>query len=350
MKKSKKRILLTILLSFLLILLAIFIYTFFGLQSVSDEAEYVTVEIESGTKKFDIVNNLYDAGVIKSKNASSIYVLLNLGLNLQAGTYKLNRADSSIDIFNQIANGDTNIYEDIITITFLEGKRVTDYATVISEKFGYDYDEVMSVFEDRDFAKELIARYDILTDEIIDDKIYYPLEGYLFPDTYEFYKTASVKEIIEKMVSHTATKLGQVKSNIEASGYTLHEILTISSISEMEAVNIDDRKKVAQVVYTRLGIPMSLGMDVTSFYGVQKAMGEELTVSDLNDDNGYNTRPTSFLGLPIGPICNSSFDSVTAALNPAETSYVYFIADVNTGDVFFYETASEFEAKKNELY
>ena len=90
-----------------------------------------------------------------------------------------------------------------------------------------------------------------------------------------------------------------------------------------------------QVIYKRLDMNMSLGMDVTSYYGVQKSMDESLTTVDLNDENPYNTRVTTFIGLPVGPICNPSIGSINAALNPADTDYLYFVADILTGKVYF---------------
>ena len=103
---------------------------------------------------------------------------------------------------------------------------------------------------------------------------------------------------------------------------------------------------VSQVIYKRLNTRMSLGMDVTSYYGVQKSMKEELLQVDLDDDNPYNTRRSGFLGLPIGPICNPSTTSIKAALHPADTDYIYFVADISTGDVYFAKNQSEFAVLK----
>ena len=83
-----------------------------------------------------------------------------------------------------------------------------------------------------------------------------------------------------------------------------------------------DREIVSQVIYKRLSLNMSLGMDVTTYYGVKKALGETLTTSDLNSTNAYNTRRTDFLGLPVGPICNPSEKAIIATLNPSDSDYV----------------------------
>ena len=94
---------------------------------------------------------------------------------------------------------------------------------------------------------------------------------------------------------------------------------------------------------------MSLGMDVTSYYGVKKDMKEEITYADLEDKNPYNTRRADFKGLPVGSICNPSKEALDAAFNPSDTEYVYFIADITTGNVFFFNTYEEFVQKKEEL-
>ena len=118
----------------------------------------------------------------------------------------------------------------------------------------------------------------------------------------------------------------------------------MASIIEKEALNKTDRETVSQVIYTRLNSGMTLGMDVTTYYGVFKDMTDGLTISDLNDKNPYNTRHKDFMGLPAGAICNPSIESITASLNPSDTDYVYFFADVNTGKVYFAKTYEEFKA------
>ena len=148
------------------------------------------------------------------------------------------------------------------------------------------------------------------------------------------------------MLDVTELRLSEVRAQIEASDYSVHDILTMASIVEKEAVNALDRAKVAQVIYTRLDMNMSLGMDVTTYYGVRKSMTEVLTQVDLNDENPYNTRITSFIGLPVGPICNPSLESINAVLNPSDTDYIYFFADIVTGNVYFTNSHEEFEEFK----
>ena len=117
----------------------------------------------------------------------------------------------------------------------------------------------------------------------------------------------------------------------------------MASIIENESMFDEDRSGVSQVIYKRLKLNMSLGMDVTTYYAVKKDLSETLTKSDLNSYNDYNTRNTSFIGLPVGPICNMGIKSIEAALKPSDTNYLYFYADIKTGKLYFAENMTEFQ-------
>ena len=321
----------------------------FALKPVSSKDKEVTFVIKPHTSKIAIVSDLKRAGLIRSKYATLAYVFFTPSLNLQAGTYAINKADSSIDIIKQIADGRIIDIVPTVQVTFVEGKRLVDYAKLISNNFDIEYDEFIEKAADKGFLKELINDYWFLDESILNDRLYYPLEGYLAPDTYEFYQNSSSEQIIRKLLNSLGKKLEPLKDEIENSSYSVHEILTIASIAEKEAINEKDRKMVSQVIYKRLALNMSLGMDVTTYYGVKKDMKEILTYQDLIAKNAYNTRNSEFKGLPVGSICNPSLQSINAALYPSDTEYVYFVADVDTGKVFFFNTYEEFSAKKTEL-
>lgn len=336
----KKKI---IIVGLLIAVLALFIASlyFYGLTPVKSESEKVIFRINSGTSTKEIIDNLVSEKIIKSKISSFIYLKVHRDFILKAGTYELDRNDSTRDIFRKIKAGD--IYDDSIKITFNEGKRISHYATLINENFGYNENDVISTINDEAYLKELINKYWFLTDEILNDKIYYALEGYLFPDTYSFKKDSSIKSIIETMLDNTNKKLSNYKSDIENSSYSIHQILTMASIIENESMFDEDRSGVSQVIYKRLKLNMSLGMDVTTYYAVKKDLSETLTKSDLKSYNDYNTRNTSFIGLPVGPICNMGIKSIEAALKPSDTNYLYFYADIKTGKLYFAENMTEFQ-------
>jgi len=330
----------------LAILLIIGLY-FFLLSGRNDNSK-VTFTVKEGASKFDIVDDLKDADLIRSKTATLVYLIFNKDKNLQAGTYSFNRNMSVSKIMDKISRGDIKV--DSLSITFVEGDNINDYIKLISTKLDIPETEVKSVFEDKEFMESLVEKYEFLTDEVLNGNIYYALEGYLFPDTYEFLDTASVEDVITRMLDNTKVKLDSIEIN---SDYTVHEILSMASIVELEAVNESDRRKVAQVIYTRLNMGKGLGTDVTTYYAVHKEMGKDsLTMNDLSSSNPYNTSEmnTSMAGkLPVGPICNPSLESIKAVINPSDTNYVFFVANTCTGEVFFTDLWEEHSKKSQEF-
>ena len=343
MKKNKKLI---VILSVIVGLILVGIVTLMILLSpVSKSIDIVEFTVKKGEGKEKIVENLKDAKLIKSKYATFIYIVLSGKKNLQAGSYEFSRNMSVKDIITSLSTGDVvNVKRDEVRITFKEGDTLKNFVTMVANETNIDYDEAIKKLSDKAYLKGLIADYWFLTDDILDEDIYFPLEGYLYPETYNFYKETNIEQVIRKVLNVTNERLEPLKSKIENSKYNIHELLTIASIAEKEANTNSDRAMVTQVIYKRLGLNMALGMDVTSYYGVQKEMTEAITQLDLNDKNPYNTRVTTFIGLPVGPICNPSIGSINAALEPADTDYLYFVADILTGKVYFAKTNEEFNA------
>lgn len=341
MKKNKKVI---VILSVIVGLILVGVVTFVILLSpVSKSSDIVEFTVKKGEGKEKIVDNLKDAKLIKSKYATFVYIVLSGKKNLQAGSYEFSRNMSVKDIITSLSTGDVvNVKKDEVRITFKEGDTLKNFVTMVANETNIDYDGAIKKLSDKAYLKGLIADYWFLTDDILDEDIYFPLEGYLYPETYNFYKETSIEQVIRKVLNVTNERLEPIKSKIENSKYNIHELLTIASIAEKEANTNSDRAMVTQVIYKRLGLNMALGMDVTSYYGVQKEMTEAITQLDLNDKNPYNTRVTTFIGLPVGPICNPSIGSINAALEPADTDYLYFVADINTGKVYFAKTNEEF--------
>ena len=343
MKKNKKLI---VILSVIVGLILVGIVTLMILLSpVSKSTDIVEFTVKKGEGKEKIVENLKDAKLIKSKYATFIYIVLSGKKNLQAGSYEFSRNMSVKDIITSLSTGDVvNVKRDEVRITFKEGDTLKNFVTMVANETNIDYDEAIKKLSDKAYLKGLIADYWFLTDDILDEDIYFPLEGYLYPETYNFYKETNIEQVIRKVLNVTKERLEPLKSKIESSKYNIHELLTIASIAEKEANTNSDRAMVTQVIYKRLSLNMALGMDVTSYYGVQKEMTEVITQLDLNDKNPYNTRVTTFIGLPVGPICNPSIGSINAALEPADTDYLYFVADILTGKVYFAKTNEEFNA------
>lgn len=348
---SKKKKIIIIVISTIIILIAILVGTyFFSLTATSNTSETVEFTVNQGDSKETIAENLKNAKLIRSKYATLVYILLSGNTNIQAGEYELDRSMSTQDIISILVSGDIiGTERPAARITFKEGITLEEYMRLLAENTDLEYDTIIAEVNDPEYLNTLINDYWFLTEDILNSDLYYGLEGYLYPETYDFYIDTSLDTAIRKMLDVTDLRLSEVRDQIKASNYSVHEILTMSSIVEKEAVNAEDRAKVAQVIYTRLDIKMNLGMDVTTYYGVRKSMSEVLTDIDLNDENPYNTRVASFIGLPAGPICNPSLESINAVLNPSDTDYIYFIADIITGNVYFTDDYNEFLELK-ELY
>ncbi len=305
-----------------------------------DESQDIqaVVEIKSGTSTKEILSILEQKGVIKSKLASEIYIGLHERQSLQAGKYLFTGNDDLPEVLNTLATG--KVMDETVTITFLEGKNMRYIASTIAENTNNTANDVYQLLENKEYIASIIDKYWFLTNKIQNQSIYYPLEGYLYPDTYSFEnKDVTVKEIFEKMLDKMDKILTKYKGTSSVGNYTVHDILTISSIIELEGTNSENRAQIARVIYNRLAANMSLGSDVTTYYGIRVDMGErDLYAKEINTYNAYNTRGPNMEGkLPVGPIASVSEEAIKAALNPTDGNYLYFVADKN-GDMYFSDT------------
>ena len=317
---------------------------------VSKQIEEKEVEIPLGRGSSQIAKILEENNLIKSELVFKIYVKINKITNFQAGTYYLKESMDLKEITEMLQTGimhDPNQ----ITITYLEGKPMWYLASTIADKTNNTEEDVYAVLANEEYIDSLIQKYWFLTDEIKNEDIYYPLEGYLFPDTYSIAnKDTTVEEIFEKMLDKMAEVLEEYKEEIEASDYTIHEILTLASIVETEGLNNTDRKNVASVFYNRLNLGMSLGSDVTTYYAIKVDMGDrDLYQNEIDAYNPYNTRGPNMEGkLPVGPIASVGKESIEAAIEPNDTDYLFFVADKN-GKLYFTTTNEEHVQVINEL-
>jgi len=320
----------------------IFVCSYYNYQigPVSDDNTLKTVVIEAGTAG-DIAQKLKTEGLIKDVMMFKVYIKLTGNSNLKASTYELSPNMGVKKIVDILVEGN-NYNPDEITIQFREGINIRDVASLISENTSNSEEDVYNLLNDKDYLDELIDTYWFITDDVKDSRIYYSLEGYLFPNTYAFTnKDVSVKEIFKKMLDEMEDELKPYKEKILASNMSVHDILTLSSIVELEGANADDRNGVAGVFANRIRDGIALGSDVTTYYGIKVNMADrDLTKKELNTCNNYNTRCSSFYGLPVGPICIPSIDSIEATLNPTEHDYYYFVADKNN-KVYFTKTYNE---------
>ena len=304
--------------------------------------EEVGFTVENGQSLTKVSNNLEAAGLIHNRSVFKYYCdFAGMGQKIQAGSYKLTRSMTMSEIADQLTTGDGNPI--VRNITLIPGWTVEDFA----EKLASD-----GVIADKDAFLELCKTGDAFTDYyyIADvkatanaSKRKYILEGYLAPNTYEVYMTATDEEILRKLLSQTeAVFPADYQTRATELGMTMDEVITLASLIEKEA-KAADFTKVSAVFHNRLKQNIKLGSDVTIHYitGVRKM---NLTNSDLQIDSPYNTY--QYAGLPVGPICNPSAEAITAALYPDETyvaeNYLYFCSkDPESGELYFSKTQAE---------
>jgi len=300
-----------------------------GIGKVSSNDEVKNFTVESGETFLTIADDLKKGNLINSEFYYKLYIKIHKPNNLTAGIYELSES-MDVEKIVDILSNDENVKQDVVKMTFREGLNVKQMGKIIEETTEFSSEEFINKVNDNAYLDSLIEKYWFLTDSVKNEQIIYALEGYLYPNTYHFKKDeVTLENIIEKILDETEKRLNEYKTQIESSGYSVHEVLTLASLIELEAVTLEDRKGVSGVFHNRLNNNWSLGSDVTTYYAAGKSMTESLTKEELSDCNGYNTRCTSTIGLPVGPIDNPSQSSIDAALNPTESNYYFFVADKN---------------------
>ena len=326
------------------------LYNFMLSAPDKKDNETILFEIKSGESSKEIATNLKKEGLIRNKNVFLFYVKINDIMDIKAGYFNLNKSMSVEQLLDTLRDPSA-LNTNGVSLLFKEGINMRSVANIISENTNNTAEDVFNKLADKEYISKLYEKYWFITDDIDNENIYYPLEGYLFPDTYIFEnKDVSVEEIFKKMLDEEETILNKYKNEIENSNYSVHEILTLASMAEAEATSYEDKQNVISVFENRLNNNMNLGSDVTTYYAVKLDMNErDLMQSEINTYNPYNTRGPNMEGkLPVGPICNPSEQSIKAVLNKTSTDYLYFVADKNR-KVYFTKSISEHDKIINEL-
>ncbi|SFL65056.1 endolytic transglycosylase MltG [Salibacterium qingdaonense] len=298
-----------------------------------DSEEQVSVEIPIGSNASDIGSILEDADVIKNGTVFQYYVRYKNEQGFQAGMYELSPSMNIDSIIDQLKEG-TMMKEASFSFTVPEGTWYEDIVQTMAEAGPHDVEEIKTKLADEEYLNQLIEEYDALTETVLNEEIRYPLEGYLFPATYEFVdENASIEEIAARMIEQTEEIMVEFSEQVEESDYTFHELLTLASIVEREARQKEDRPKIAGVLFNRLEEGMRLEVDPTVSY----AMGEHnyMTSSeDLQTDSPFNTYQHT--GIPPGPIASPGRSSLKAVMNPEDNNYLFFYARPG-GEVIYNE-------------
>ena len=320
-----------------------------GIKAVGKSNKEIEFEVLKGNNYYSIANSLKEKGLIKSELWYKVYLKLNKTKTIKQGIHKLRKNMNIKEIVEELSK---NAYDpNTLTLTFKEGCNFTDIIDIITTNTNNTEENIINLLNNENYIDKIINKYWFITEDIRNDKLYYKLEGYLFPDTYQFNnKDVTVEEIFDALLKQMDKKLSDYKEAIEKSEYSPHQILTLASIVELEGVKDEDRANIAGVFYNRISANMNLGSDVTTYYGAKvKLSDRDLTKDELNEDNGYNTRASSMTGkLPVGPISNPGIESIKAVINPNENDYYYFVSDQNK-DTYFTKTLNEHNAKIKEL-
>lgn len=291
---------------------------------VADECEKTKFVVESGSSVDMIAADLKEAGLIRDRLVFQVYVRLNSGhKSLKAGEYNFSKAMSVEEITDLLLRGGGG---NVFSLTILPGETIIQIKKKLVD-LGYDADVVNAAF-----AKNYNdGEYGWIFDGKPENT---SLEGYIFGETYEFYRDENVEAIIERTLEEMARVLSEhnFKEKFETHGLNLYQGITLASIVQREANGGEAQAKVAQIFYNRLRDNIPLGSDVTVKYAAELAAENGETYDNnaavLEIDSPYNTR--KYAGLPLGPISNPGESALQAVAEPDESAsqYLFFL----TGD------------------
>lgn len=302
----------------------------------SSEGESVQIEITSGTTVTEIADILEENNIIDYPLIFRGYVKYqNAGSSLYPGLYQLNENSDYNTILSTLKDPTKNL--GLISFVIPEGQNIMDVATSLEEKSICSADKFLSVINDPSvYSDYSFTKY--LTDDELQNH-YYAMEGYVFPATYSISNDSTVEEIARMFLDTTDKKLSSLISDIENSGYSMDEVMTIASIIQAEAGSTEDMVLISSVLHNRLNNSKSynrLECDPTKKYAEQLELQGNASSAEANKYNTYNS-----YGLPPGPICNPGMDAIESALSPVDTDYMYFCANIQTKECYYATTLEE---------
>lgn len=307
---------------------------------ISDDIVTETTEKDENGREYTVstvdldyvTDQLKEAGLIEYKFLFKLFgKFSHAERKIVTGTYEL---DTEMDYRALVANmSSSSATRQTVSVTIKEGCTIDQIFELLEEN------GVSTVDKLRDMAANYNYKWDFLQDIPLGD--YHRLEGYLFPDTYLFYKGDNPKYVINKLLNGFHSKMKEYYGNFtEESEYSLHDIVTIASLIEKETDG-GDHKRISSVIYNRLNNPGGetaglLQIDATLVY---INGGRVPTEADKAIDSPYNTY--LYKGLPAGPISNPGMDSLYAAMNPENTKYYYYVLNPETKQHEFSKTYAE---------
>lgn len=328
--KSTRRALIILLLIIVIALASVFISTVKKPLKISDSE---VVNVQEGDSFYSIINRLSSENKIKSPLIIKIYTkLTGLDLEVIPGSHTLDKSMSINDIAKTLKD---NNNANAITITIPEGFNVEDIAARVEEKGICTKDEFLNVVKSYPLPSYVKDNPDKR----------YNLEGFLFPDTYNFEVGVQPEYIIETMIKRFEEVWGKITEGLDIKEDDIEKVINVASIIEKEARVDEDRPLIASVIYNRLDQDMPLQIDATVIYAhgyyIENVRNRHLAI-----ESKYNTYLHK--GLPVGPICNPGAPSIEAALNPATTNYLFYLL-ASDDEHYFTDNYDDFLKKKEEL-
>jgi UPF0755 protein len=295
------------------------------------------IQIPKGSNPNQIIAKLTSEGILAQELPTQIY-LRSFGDagKLRAGEYQFESPITPLQVLKELEKGE----ERTTKITIPEGFTRFDIAKRIAEKFpqnaSLDDKDILTMMEDTSLIRDF-------------DPQAKNLEGYMYPSTYTFPKETKPQQVIKTMVEQfRKTWKPEWTDRARQLGRTPREIVTIASLIETESKYEEERPIVASVIYNRLSKGMALGIDQTAVYiaKMQNRWDGTIHKSDLEVDSPYNTR--KYAGIPPGPISSVSESALSAALNPSQSNYIFYVLNVekNDGSHHFFASAADFERAK----
>ena len=298
------------------------------------EEEPVTVAVEQGDTLSSVAYKLEEAGVIGSSNLFKLETRIQGGdTEIKAGEYRFVPGEDSEQILETLSSGES---VSAFKITVPEGLTLEQTARVVEEEGGVPAEQFEAAAGRTDYG------YDFLEDPAIQTT-----EGFLFPKKYEFERGADAAQIVDRLLrQYLLEKEGlDFAEAQDRFNLTEYELVTVASLVEKESANPEERSLIASVIYNRIRSGMPLQVDATVQYALGKAK-EDLKLDDLDVDSPFNTYRNP--GLPPGPIASPSRESIQAALEPAETNYLYYVLEADGEEHLFTDDYDKFLEAKNQ--
>lgn len=292
-----------------------------------DPQKPIHVIVQRGASSNQIAIILKDDDVIKSISHFKITLkLLGASSQLKAGNYHFKNEKTYWDVIQKLREGEI----ELVKVTLPEGTRASKIAQFLSSTMNLDYDILLKLINDSQFCMDCG----------IEDK---SLEGYLFPDTYFFDAGSDEKTVLKKLVEEFHQNYTDaLKARADSLNYTTHQVITLASIIEGEAVVSGERPIISALYQNRLKRRMYLQADPTIQYIISDGP-RRLLNKDLDIDSPYNTY--KYFGLPPGPVNNPGKASIEAALYPADVKYLYMVAKGDGSHTFSYRLQDHLKAK-----